>query len=189
MSHIKFSVFEAWSIWREFGNFTCTVVALECSIQFHTLCNLICYVASYPLSFQRKKCFTQVLKSWVVVMFCKFACHILFLFCKGNFPSDVSSNRNSNPASLSLVNALSACCLSTWLPSCHREWSTVELVKTLAGKTKSKKRDRARDRCISADLQGRSISNTGILAWINTSLLTSCTGSCKRPGLKYSVHS
>lgn len=77
---------------------------------------------------------------------------------KGNFPSDVSSKSTSNPArSLSLVNALSACCLSTWLPPSHRQWSAVELVKTLASKTKSKERDQALDTCISADLQGTTL--------------------------------
>lgn len=77
---------------------------------------------------------------------------------KGNFPSDMSSKSTSNPArSLSLVNALSACCLSTWLPPNHRQWSAVELVKTLASATKSKGRNQALDTCISADLQGTSL--------------------------------
>jgi len=76
---------------------------------------------------------------------------------KGNFPSDVSSRSTSNAArSLSLVNALSACCLSTWLPSNHRQWSAVELVKTLASVTKRKGRNQVLDACISADLQGTS---------------------------------
>ncbi|XP_020630073.1 probable E3 ubiquitin-protein ligase HERC1 isoform X4 [Orbicella faveolata] len=67
----------------------------------------------------------------------------------------MSSKSTSNPArSLSLVNALSACCLSTWLPPNHRQWSAVELVKTLASATKSKGRNQALDTCISADLQG-----------------------------------
>ena len=39
--------------------------------------------------------------------------------------------------SLALVNALAACTLSDWLPSRHREWATVELVRTLACKSKS----------------------------------------------------
>ncbi|XP_068741343.1 probable E3 ubiquitin-protein ligase HERC1 [Montipora capricornis] len=56
--------------------------------------------------------------------------------------------------SLSLVNALSACCLSTWLPASHREWSVIELVKTLASKAKVKARDRLPDARIAADLLG-----------------------------------
>lgn len=71
---------------------------------------------------------------------------MLFLLV-GNCLSGVSG-------SLSLVNALSACCLSTWLPSSHREWSVVELVKTLANKAKIKSKDKALDTCISADQQG-----------------------------------
>lgn len=58
------------------------------------------------------------------------------------------------PGSLSLVNALSACCLSTSLSGSHREWSMIELVKTLAGKTKGKIKDQRQDARISADLQG-----------------------------------
>ena len=63
------------------------------------------------------------------------------------------------PGSMSLVNVLSACCLSTWLPSRHREWSVVELVKTLASKTKVKARNHTLDACISADLQGILFNN------------------------------
>lgn len=72
---------------------------------------------------------------------------MILLFLAGNCLSGV-------PGSLSLVNALSACCLSTWLPSSHREWSVVELVKTLASKAKIKSKDKALGACISADLQG-----------------------------------
>ena len=55
-------------------------------------------------------------------------------------------------SSLSLINALAACCLSQWLRPSHREWAAVELVKTLAGRS-SKDGDRLGS--VSADLHGK----------------------------------
>ena len=54
---------------------------------------------------------------------------------------------------LPLVNALSSCCLSTHLPSPHRQWAAIELVRTLAYRSKLRLMEQSRKE--SADLDGK----------------------------------
>ncbi|XP_028516065.1 probable E3 ubiquitin-protein ligase HERC1 isoform X2 [Exaiptasia diaphana] len=53
---------------------------------------------------------------------------------------------------LPLVNALSGCCLSTYLPSPHRKWAAIELVRTLAYRSKLRIAEQPKE--ISADMDG-----------------------------------
>jgi len=51
------------------------------------------------------------------------------------------------------VNALSGCCLSTYLPSPHRKWAAIELVRTLAYRSKLRIAEQPKE--ISADFEGK----------------------------------
>ncbi|EDO45582.1 predicted protein [Nematostella vectensis] len=59
----------------------------------------------------------------------------------------------TDPVPLPLVNALSACCLSSWLPTQHRKWASMELVRTLACKSKRKQNEQLAG-SLCADLNG-----------------------------------